>query len=48
MISLISFQRNVKIKRLPLLLEASPSRQIMDVKIEDLLNRGVLHLIMMD
>lgn len=43
-INIIS-ERNVKIKRLPLLLEASPSRhQIMDVKIEDLLNRGVITL----
>lgn len=38
--------RSVKIKRLPLLLEDSidDSRKIVDVKIEDLLNRGVVEL----
>lgn len=38
-------ERNVKIKRLPLLFESSDSRyRIIDVKIEDLLNRGVINL----
>lgn len=38
-------ERNVKIKRLPLLFESAESRyRIIDVKIEDLLNRGVINL----